>query len=212
MFQGSGGPLVGGSIPRSDHFGTDGLGDVIEDKDPQWEEKIQREHAVNAMIRLVTENQKQVRNLSAVCLLCVAALWCCTTKMCSRQVSLVALGPLTNLALAVRLDPCFPQKLKDLYIMGGNMEGNTTTGLQRLFFETCKLVSLHFVFVGKGNVTLCVEFNFAMDPDSAYVVLEEFLCPTYLASWEYCCRNMLTWVSCVPVKNHTTLHDHSTSN
>ncbi|XP_044055310.1 probable uridine nucleosidase 1 isoform X2 [Siniperca chuatsi] len=142
VFQGAGGPLVGASNPLSDHFGSDGLGDVIENKDPQWEEKIQSEHAVNAMIRLVTENQKQV--------------------------SLVALGPLTNLALAVRLDPCFPQKLKDLYIMGGNMEGI-------------------------GNVTLCAEFNFAKDPESAYIVLEEFLCPTYLASWEYSCRNALTW-------------------
>ncbi|KAM6971607.1 LOW QUALITY PROTEIN: uncharacterized protein LKV04_017176 [Tautogolabrus adspersus] len=137
VFKGSGGPLVGASTPISDHLSTDGLGDVI-DKDPQWEEKIQREHAVNAMIRLVTENQKQV--------------------------SLVALGPLSNLALAVRLDPSLPQKL----IMGGNMEG-------------------------KGNVTLCTEFNFAMDPELAYIVLEEFLCPTYVASWEYACRNPLTW-------------------
>ncbi|KAM4547817.1 inosine-uridine preferring nucleoside hydrolase isoform 1-T2 [Odontesthes bonariensis] len=142
VFRGSAGPLVGVSNPVSDHFGGDGLGDVIEDKDPHWEEKIRREHAVNAMIRMASENQKQV--------------------------SLVALGPLTNLALAVRLDPSFPQKLRDLYIMGGNMEG-------------------------KGNVTLCAEFNFAMDPESAYVVLEGFLCPTYIASWEYSCRNALTW-------------------
>ncbi|XP_029285711.1 inosine-uridine preferring nucleoside hydrolase-like [Cottoperca gobio] len=142
VFRGSGVPLVGARNPVSDHFGTDGLGDVLKDKDPQWEEKIQSEHAVNALIRLVTANRKQV--------------------------SLVALGPLTNLALAVRLDPSFPQKLKDLYIMGGNMEG-------------------------KGNVTLCAEFNFAMDPESAYIVLEEFLCPTYLATWEYSCRNALTW-------------------
>ncbi|XP_071373681.1 inosine-uridine preferring nucleoside hydrolase [Centroberyx affinis] len=142
VFQGSAGPLVGAHKPLSDHFGTDGLGDVIEDRDPQWREKIQREHAVNAMIRLVSENQNQV--------------------------SLVALGPLTNLALAVRLDPQFPQKLKDLFIMGGNMEG-------------------------KGNVTLCGEFNFVMDPESAYIVLEEFLCPTHLATWEYSCRNSLTW-------------------
>lgn len=62
MFRGSGGPLVGASNAFSDHFGTDGLGDVIEDIDPKWEEKIQREHAVNAMIRLVNENQNQVRN------------------------------------------------------------------------------------------------------------------------------------------------------
>ncbi|XP_008336865.1 inosine-uridine preferring nucleoside hydrolase [Cynoglossus semilaevis] len=142
VFRGSGSPLVTGSCLINDHFGGDGLGDVITDKDPHWEGKIQKEHAVNAMIRLVSENQKKV--------------------------SLVALGPLTNLALAVRLDPCFPQKLKDLYVMGGNMEG-------------------------KGNVTLCAEFNFAMDPESAYVVLEEFLCQTYVATWEFACRNMLTW-------------------
>ncbi|XP_038159695.1 inosine-uridine preferring nucleoside hydrolase [Cyprinodon tularosa] len=142
VFQGSAGPLVGFSNLFSDHFGGDGLGDVIKDQDPQWKEKIQPEHAVNALIRLVSEHEKQV--------------------------SLVALGPLTNLALAVKLDPCFSQKLRDLFIMGGNMEG-------------------------KGNVTLCAEFNFASDPESAYVVLEEFLCPTYLATWEYSCRNALTW-------------------
>uniref|UniRef100_A0A1A8MBN1 Inosine/uridine-preferring nucleoside hydrolase domain-containing protein n=1 Tax=Nothobranchius pienaari TaxID=704102 RepID=A0A1A8MBN1_9TELE len=142
VFRGSACPLVGIGNLFSDHFGGDGLGDVMEYKDPLWEEKIQREHAVNAMVRLVSEHEMQV--------------------------SLVALGPLTNLALAVRLDPCFPNKLRDLYIMGGNMEG-------------------------KGNVTLCAEFNFAMDPESAYIVLEEFICPTYIASWEYSCRNALTW-------------------
>lgn len=142
VFRGSADPLVGAANAVRDHFGTDGLGDVLKDKDPRWEEKIQREHAVNAMIRLVSENQNQV--------------------------SLMAIGPLTNLALAVRLDPGFPQKLKDLYIMGGNMEGI-------------------------GNLTPCAEFNFALDPESAYIVLEEFLCTTYIASWEYACRNSLPW-------------------
>ncbi|XP_067085750.1 inosine-uridine preferring nucleoside hydrolase [Osmerus mordax] len=142
VYKGSTGPLVGATNAIKDHFGTDGLGDVLEDRDPLWKEKIQTESAVNALIRLVSDNQKQV--------------------------SLVALGPLTNLALAVRLDPTFPAKLKDLFIMGGNMEG-------------------------KGNVSLCGEFNFVMDPESAYVVLEEYLCPTHIASWEYCCRNKLTW-------------------
>nr|XP_057928729.1 nucleoside hydrolase [Doryrhamphus excisus] len=142
VFRGSAGPLVGTNDTSSDHFGTDGLGDILEDKDPMWEKKIQREGAVTAMIRLVTENQNQV--------------------------SLVALGPLTNLALAVKVDPSFPNKLKELHIMGGNMEG-------------------------KGNLLPCAEFNFAKDPESAYIVLEEFLCPTHLASWEYCCQNALSW-------------------
>ncbi|XP_052415126.1 uncharacterized protein LOC127959785 isoform X2 [Carassius gibelio] len=84
------------------------------------------------------------------------------------QVSLIALGPLTNLALAVRLDPTLPQKLKDLYIMGGNMEG-------------------------KGNLTPSAEFNFSMDAESAYVVLEEYTCSTHIATWEFTCRNKLSW-------------------
>lgn len=61
VFRGSSGPLVGASSPFRDHFGSDGLGDVIKEKDPHWEEKIEREHAVSGMIRLVTENQNQVR-------------------------------------------------------------------------------------------------------------------------------------------------------
>ncbi|CAL8309574.1 unnamed protein product [Lota lota] len=142
VFQGLGGPLVRATELPKDHFGSDGLGDILEDRDPDWREKIQKEHAVNAMIRLALENPNQV--------------------------SLVAIGPLTNLALAVRLDPGFPDSLKDLFIMGGNMEG-------------------------KGNVTLCGEFNFVTDPESAHIVLEEFRCPTHIATWEYCCRNKLTW-------------------
>ncbi|GCC27767.1 hypothetical protein chiPu_0006193 [Chiloscyllium punctatum] len=39
------------------------------------------------------------------------------------QVSLIAVGPLTNVALAIKMDPTFSTKLKHLYIMGGNMEG-----------------------------------------------------------------------------------------
>lgn len=54
----------------------------------------------------------------------VELLKCTGHRLFTRpQVSLIALGPLTNLALAVKLDPTLPQKLKDLYIMGGNMEG-----------------------------------------------------------------------------------------
>lgn len=56
--------------------------------------------------------------------------------MCFLQVSLVALGPLTNLAVAIRVDPCFSQKLKDLYIMGGNMEGSTMISL----YTECSLL------------------------------------------------------------------------
>ena len=39
------------------------------------------------------------------------------------EITLVALAPLTNIALALRLDPGFGSKLKEVYIMGGNTEG-----------------------------------------------------------------------------------------
>lgn len=39
------------------------------------------------------------------------------------EITLITLGPLTNLALAYRLDDGFSSKLKKLVIMGGNTEG-----------------------------------------------------------------------------------------
>ncbi|XP_067888893.1 nucleoside hydrolase-like [Heterodontus francisci] len=127
---------------NADHFhGKDGLGDVPDPNAPGLE-YVQAEFAVNAMIRIATE--------------------------CAGQVSLVAIGPLTNVALAFKMDHTFPSKLRHLYIMGGNMEG-------------------------RGNVTVCSEFNFAADPEAAYVVLNHFACPIYIATWEYCLRHALPW-------------------
>lgn len=39
------------------------------------------------------------------------------------EVTLVAMAPLTNLAVALRMDPGFGTRLKSLVIMGGNMQG-----------------------------------------------------------------------------------------
>ncbi len=139
------------------------------------------------------------------------------------QVSLIALGPLTNLALAVRLDHTLPQKLKDLYIMGGNMEGkemscSTKTGHLKWMAANCTFhisdyirtaqvrtrtpirtlsTELHLTtvhFPGKGNLTPSAEFNFSMDAESAHIVLEEYTCSTHIATWEFTCRNKLSWV------------------
>ena len=41
----------------------------------------------------------------------------------SGEITLVALAPLTNVAVAIKLDPEFGKKLKDVTIMGGNTEG-----------------------------------------------------------------------------------------
>ncbi|XP_006639301.3 inosine-uridine preferring nucleoside hydrolase isoform X1 [Lepisosteus oculatus] len=143
VFCGAASSLIGEQSLACCHFGTDGLGDVPDESNPKaLSAQVKTEHAVNAMIRIVSEHPGQV--------------------------SLVALGPLTNLALAVRMDPTFPVKLKNLFIMGGNMEG-------------------------KGNRTACAEFNFGMDPEAAHIVLKEFSCPTHIATWEFTCHHQLPW-------------------
>ena len=46
----------------------------------------------------------------------------------------------------------------------------------------------------RGNTTVCGEFNFVADPESAFIVLTQYRCPTFIASWEFSCRNKLPWV------------------
>lgn len=84
------------------------------------------------------------------------------------QVTIVALGPLTNIALAVRLKPSFGQNVKELFLMGGNVEG-------------------------LGNATSSAEANFWCDPEAAFVVLREMECPTILVPWETCLKHSITW-------------------
>lgn len=79
------------------------------------------------------------------------------------ELTLVALAPLTNLALAVRLDPQLPQRIRRLVIMGGAIggRGNTTVGP--------------------------AEFNIGFDPEAADVVFRAF--PQFdLVDWELTLR------------------------
>lgn len=75
------------------------------------------------------------------------------------QLTLVALAPLTNIALACKLDPSFPQKIKQFVFMGGTISavGNTQ------------------------NVS--AEFNIFCDPEAALVVLNAFP-RAAMVSWE----------------------------
>ncbi|XP_053569061.1 inosine-uridine preferring nucleoside hydrolase-like [Bombina bombina] len=141
VYRGASTSIIGGNIHASYFHGIDGLGDVP-DPDAPGLELIKKEHAVDAMKRLASKYPGKI--------------------------SLVATGPLTNLALAARMDPTFPQKLHSLYIMGGNMES-------------------------RGNTTACGEFNFLADPEAAYMVLNDYLCKTYIATWEHACRQKLPW-------------------
>ncbi|URL58111.1 nucleoside hydrolase [Luteibacter flocculans] len=80
------------------------------------------------------------------------------------ELTLVALGPLTNLALAVRLDPTFPSRVKRLVVMGGAVTGHGNTG------------------------KVPAEFNIGFDPEAAHVVFEAF--PMFdLVDWEATVRH-----------------------
>lgn len=83
------------------------------------------------------------------------------------QITIVALAPLTNLALAMRIDPQFTQKIRKVEFMGGNHSG-------------------------LGNVTAAAEFNFDRDPEAAAMVLQD-LCPKLCMPWETCIHNPLPW-------------------
>ncbi len=60
------------------------------------------------------------------------------------QITLIALGPLTNIALAVSKDPTIVGLVADIVIMGGSLAG--------------------------GNVTGAAEFNISSDPEAAQIV------------------------------------------
>lgn len=120
MFKGAAKPILGNSISASDFHGQDGLGDAPDPNAPGLD-LVQKEGAVSAMIRIVNENPGDVSGVAQLMCVCVRSFQVLKSGFIS-QVSLVATAPLTNLALAVRMDPSLPSKLRGLYIMGGNTE------------------------------------------------------------------------------------------
>jgi inosine-uridine nucleoside N-ribohydrolase len=67
------------------------------------------------------------------------------------KVTIIAAGPLTNIALAVRLDPEVPRLAKDIVIQGGYLDDS----LGRV----------------SGNPDYGTDFNFIFDPEAAHIVL-----------------------------------------
>jgi purine nucleosidase len=72
----------------------------------------------------------------------------------SGEMTVVAIGPLTNLALAIRLEPGIVQAIKEVYIMGGAIryDGNTTPLAE--YNTYCDPHAAHIVYHSGLPVTL----------------------------------------------------------
>lgn len=64
----------------------------------------------------------------------------------SGEISIVAVGPLTNVATVLKSDPTIAPLIKSIVIMGGSLSG--------------------------GNITPAAEFNFYVDPEAARIVFD----------------------------------------
>lgn len=135
VFPGSATPLVFSAPDAGFVHGADGFGDTGYFNASRLPEE---EHAASAIVRLARERPGEL--------------------------TLVAMAPLTNIALALRLDPSLPKHIARLVVMGGAVNG-------------------------RGNTErVPAEFNIGFDPEAAHVVFSEW--PAFdLVDWEACLRH-----------------------
>jgi purine nucleosidase len=129
VYRGAEHPLLGPAIHAEDYHGSDGLGDA---GIPNPQGSAESDHAVFALVKMAAEHPGRY--------------------------TLVTLGPLTNIALAVRIDPAFLDNVANLVIMGGT-------------------------YAYRGNMNIVAEFNVFADPEAAAVVFSTGKRAT-LVSWE----------------------------
>ncbi len=116
VFRGADRPLVRKPVQAGDFHGKSGLdGPTFP---PRRFQQVQQENGVDALIRMVLENPGEL--------------------------TIVSVGPLTDLALAMQKESRFASSVKQLVIMGGSFCG--------------------------GNVTKEAEFNTYADPEAAQLV------------------------------------------
>ena len=77
------------------------------------------------------------------------------------QVTILAIGPMTNIALALRLKPEIERKIKQIVFMGGNIKA-------------------------PGNASQWAEFNFWFDPEAARIVLRSRIPKKYMFALDVC--------------------------
>src|SRR5205823_925193 len=83
------------------------------------------------------------------------------TVRANAGLTLVTLGPLTNVAMALQRDPTIARSVARCVIMGGN--------------PCCE-----------GNVTPAAEYNIWVDPEAAHIVLHSGMPDIELVGWQLC--------------------------
>jgi len=129
-FSGCARPMIEPYVDAADFHGDDGLGDAGL---AHTERRPAAEHAAAALVRLARQH--------------------------AGHFSVIALGPLTNIALACNLDPQFTSNVSRLVVMGG-------------------------AWRAQGNQSSASEFNIAVDPESAKVVFDRFEARVEMLPWE----------------------------
>ncbi|CAN5332362.1 nucleoside hydrolase [soil metagenome] len=75
------------------------------------------------------------------------------------ELRIIAIGPLTNIALAIQRDPGFVANVGALYVMGGSVNA-------------------------RGNITPAAEYNIYVDPEAAKIVVDAGFVDVRIISWD----------------------------
>ncbi|WP_339723521.1 nucleoside hydrolase [uncultured Paraglaciecola sp.] len=78
------------------------------------------------------------------------------TRLYPGEITIISMGPLTNLALAQRLDPSFASRVKEVIMLGG--------------YFNLDLSAEHGVFTSQVAYAPRTTFNQAWDPEAAWIV------------------------------------------
>jgi len=121
--------LSSDSVTAQCVHGVDGMGDIgVEPQNKNYEEQ----DAVDYLIESFNKNPNEI--------------------------TLVTLGPLTNIAKAIQKDPSITAKIEHCYVMGGTSDGS-------------------------GNVSAAAEYNIWVDPEAAQIVFNSGLSIT-MVGWD----------------------------
>ena len=121
--------LSSDSVTAQCVHGVDGMGDIgVEPQNKNYEEQ----DAVDYLIESFNKNPNEI--------------------------TLVTLGPLTNIAKAIQKDPSISTKIEHCYVMGGTSDGS-------------------------GNVSAAAEYNIWVDPEAAQIVFNSGLAIT-MVGWD----------------------------